>query len=295
MRNFKLKIAGYNIGFESAVGGPGLTVAGKFLRNLSTETECDVHIRIHSGLFNLPAAAESVFHAPFVEEQDGILIHKNPDFWSVWKHNSELYIKTTFPLSREHKNGLLRFSMEKKEWDLWIESDGNDIDPFEYPLDGLILYYLTVINRDIMIHASGVNYAGNGFLFSGVSGKGKSTMAGLWDDYGAKVIHDDRLIIRKTGEQYRMFNTPVYSDDTPCDSSCDSIFIVEHGDDNRLFRLKDGSAVSQVLANCIQHTWNTDMISRLTGAISEMCNVIPIYRLQFLPDGSVIHHILTKR
>ena len=96
------------------------------------------------------------------------------------------------------------------EWDLWIETDRTKTDPLEYPLDGLILYYLTVINNDIMIHASGVNYAGKGFLFSGVSGKGKSTMAGIWDNRGAKVIHDDRLIIRKTGDGYRMFNTPVY-------------------------------------------------------------------------------------
>ena len=81
-----------------------------------------------------------------------------------------------------------------------MKATEKEIDPFEYPLDGLILYYLTVINGDIMIHASGVNNAGEGYLFSGVSGKGKSTMAKIWDNYGAKVIHDDRLVIRKTGE-----------------------------------------------------------------------------------------------
>ena len=80
-----------------------------------------------------------------------------------------------------------------------LTDDEKEIDPFEYPLDGLILYYLTVINGDIMIHASGVNNAGHGYLFSGVSGKGKSTMAKLWENSGAKVIHDDRLIIRNTG------------------------------------------------------------------------------------------------
>jgi len=47
-----------------------------------------------------------------------------------------------------------------------------------------------------MIHASGVNNAGHGYIFSGVSGKGKSTMAKLWDNSGARVIHDDRLILR---------------------------------------------------------------------------------------------------
>ena len=66
-----------------------------------------------------------------------------------------------------------------------------------------------------MIHASGVYYNGRGYLFSGVSGKGKTTMAGLWDNIGAQVIHDDRLIIRSIDGVYRMFNTPVYRNDEP--------------------------------------------------------------------------------
>jgi hypothetical protein len=167
-----------------------------------------------------------------------------------------------------------------------------ETDPLEYPLDGLILYYLTVINNDMLIHASGINYAGKGFLFSGVSGKGKSTMARLWDNFGAKVIHDDRLIIRKTVNGYTMFNTPVYDNDNPADSPLSRIFIIEHGNENRLTQLKEASAVSQVMANCIQHTWHTGIISHLSEAISEMSSAIPIYRLQFRPERDVIDHIL---
>ena len=165
MRNFKLEIAGYNIGFEASADGPDLAVSSRFLRNISYDTKYDVHIKVHSGKFNLPAEAERVFHAPFVEEKNGILIENNPNFWSVWKYNSELYIKTIFPLSHDPKNAVLKFSLDEMEWDLWMETDRNEIDPLEYPLDGLILYYLTVINNDIMIHASGVNYAGQRFSF----------------------------------------------------------------------------------------------------------------------------------
>jgi hypothetical protein len=292
MRNYKLKIAGYNIGFEASADGPELAVSKRFLRNISHETENNIIIKVHSGKFNLPPKAERVFHAPFVEETNGILVENSPKFWSVWKHNADLYIKTIFPLSPDQKNAVLKFSLKEMEWDLWIDSEKPETDPLEYPLDGLILYYLTVINNDLLIHASGVNYAGKGFLFSGASGKGKSTMARLWDDHGAKVIHDDRLIIRKTGNGYRMFNTPVYDNDNPGVSRLDKIFIIEHGKENRLIELKDASAVSQVMANCIQHTWHTGIISHLSEAISEMCNTIPVYRLQFRPESSVIDHIL---
>jgi hypothetical protein len=294
MRNFKLKIAGYNIGFEACADGPALAVSPRFLRYIDHENEYDILVKIHSGTFALPSEAERVFHAPFAEEVNGTMIYTNPDFWSVWKYNSDLFIKTNFPLSADPKNALLKFSFTGREWDLWMETDKNETDPFEYPLDGLILYYLTVINNDIMIHASGVNYSGKGLLFSGVSGKGKSTMSGIWHNHGAKVMHDDRLIIRKSVKGFSMYNTPVYDNDEPLESSLDAIFIIEHGNENCLIKLKEASAVSRVMANCIQHSWGQAIVSRLLGSVSEMCMTIPTYRLFFRPDTDIIGYILKQ-
>lgn len=292
MRNYNLNIAGYNIRFETSAEGPDLVPSVKFLRNISTDSGSDVLINIHSGSFKLPKEAERVFHAPYVEELNGIQIHNKTNFWSVWKYHSDLYIRTIFPQSPEVKNAVLKFSLTAREWNLWIEGAGKELDPFEYPLDGLILYYLTVIHGDILIHASGVNNAGHGYLFSGVSGKGKSTMAMLWEKSGARVIHDDRLILRNTGNGYKMYNTPVYNNDEPRESLLNKIFIIEHGIENKLTPVKGATAVSLVTANCIQHNWGPEIIARLLGSVSIMCGTIPTVRLFFKPDRSVIDHIL---
>jgi hypothetical protein len=143
-----------------------------------------------------------------------------------------------------------------------------------------------------MIHGSGVNNAGHGYLFSGVSGKGKSTMAKLWDKSGARVIHDDRIIIRNTGSGHKMFNTPVYNDDEPRESILNKIFIIEHGRENMLVPIKGANAVTQVMANCIQHNWGPEIIARLLGSISIMSGTIPTSRLFFKPDRSIIDLIL---
>ena len=292
MRNFNLNIAGYNIGFEASANGPELKPSSRFLRNINQNTGSDILIRVHSEPFDLPRGAERVFRAPYVEEINGIQFNNETNFWSVWKYHSELYIWTIFPLSSSEKNAVLKFSLTSMEWDLWIYGARDETDPFEYPLDGLILYYLTVINGDIMIHASGVNYGGHGYLFSGVSGKGKSTIANLWEQSGARVIHDDRLILRNTGGIYKMFNTPVYNDDEPRESVLDKIFLIEHGVENMLVQLKGASAVTHVMANCIQHNWGSDIIARLLGSISIMCGTIPTSKLFFKPDKSAIDLIL---
>jgi hypothetical protein len=294
MRNINLEIAGYKIGFQASSDGPELAVSQRFLRYLKDFEDPDIRIIVHSGGYSIPASASRVFHAPFVEEIDGKLVETNPDFWSVWSDDPYTYIKTSYPLSPDKKNGLLKFSLSENEWHLWIDGNCNEVDPAEYPLDGLILYYLTTLTSDIFIHAAGVSFNGKGLLFTGISGKGKSTMAGLWKDYGAGIIHDDRLIIRKSGNNYLMFNTPVYENECPMESVITGIYIIEHGRENNLIPLKDSSSVSQVMSNCIQHSWDASMISRLLGSVSDLCSGIPVYSLSFRPDASAIEYILNE-
>jgi len=274
MRNYCLKIAGYNIRFESLDSELDIVASERFLRFLIPETshqspsnevsipqppkwgtDNELIIRVHAGTKVLPDDAQRVFHAPFVEEISGIRIQHNPEFWSIWKCNSDLFIKIVFPVPSIEKKAVLKFSLDSMHWDIWIECNEKQVDPFEYPLDGLILYYLTVINNDIMIHASGINHEGKGYLFSGVSGKGKTTISGLWDNFGAHVIHDDRLILRNTVDGYIIHNTPVYDYDEPGKAPLERIFIIEHGTDNKIEPVSGLNAVSLVMANCIQHNW----------------------------------------
>ena len=292
MRNYNLNIAGYNIRFEAADSGPELIPSKRFLRNICNDSGSDILINVLSGPFNLPADAERVFHAPLVEEINGKRIKNSDNFWSVYKHRSDIFIKTIFPHSGSKKKAILKFSLTARKWDLYIDGAGYETDPLEYPLDGLILYYLTVMHGDIMIHASGVNHSGHGYIFSGVSGKGKTTLAKLWDGAGRKVIHDDRLIIRNIAGTYKMFNTPVYDNDDPADSPLTRIYIIEHGSENRIVPVKGAAAVSLVMANCIQHNWNPEIIARLMGSVSIMCGIIPIVNLFFRPDRSIIDFIL---
>ena len=292
MKEYNLNIAGYNIRFESAANGPELIPSERFSKSIITKPDPDVLITVHSGDCNLPKGARRVFHAPLFEEDEGTLIRRSRKFWSVYKHHSRIFIKTTFPFSPTKNKGILVLSLTFMCWDLWLTGDVTEADPMEYPLDALILYYLTIIFGDVMIHASGVNNAGKGYLFSGVSGKGKTTLARLWFKTGAAVINDDRLIIRKRGAQYLMYNTPVYTNDEPRESPVSKIFIIEHASENRQVRLTGAAAVSRVMANCIQQNWNREIIARLMGTVSIMCSTVPVSQLFFRPDRRIIEYLL---
>jgi hypothetical protein len=292
MKSFSVDIAGYKIKFESAADGPELLVSEKLTWFISSFSIPDLLIRVHRGSYDLPVRAQRVFHAPYIEEINGVYIKHKDQFWSVWKSESYLFIKTIFPLLSDGKKGVLRFTAEDNQWDLWIDGEKGATDPFEYPIDALILYYLTVMSGDIFIHASGVEHSGRGYLFSGVSGMGKSTMARIWKNAGSSVIHDDRLIIRNTGSTFRMYNTPLYNYDRPAESEINDVFLIEHGEVNNLVEVNGARSVSMVLSNCIQHDWDPGIVSKLLASVAGLCEMVPVKRLYFRPDVSVIDHIL---
>jgi hypothetical protein len=167
-----------------------------------------------------------------------------------------------------------------------------DIDPFEYPLDGLILYYLTVMNGDIFIHGSAVMHNDRGYLFTGVSGSGKTTMAKIWEREGALVIHDDRVIIRKTNEGFTIHNTPIYNDEAPRQAPLSRILLIGHGLQNELMPMRGANALSRIMANCIQHNWSVDLIGQLTGSLYLLTTLVPVAGLWFVPNASVVKYIL---
>jgi hypothetical protein len=295
LKKISINIAGYNIRFESADNGPDLLPAGKFLNYKGDEAaKADLLITIHSGNYSMPEGTEMIFRAPYFEENEGIPVKKNDRFWSILRCRDEYFIEILYPFSPVMKKSILLFSPAAEKWELWTENGGESLDPMEYPADGLILYYLTVRKGDIMLHASGISYSGKGYIFSGISGTGKSTMAKLWSESGAKVIHDDRLILRNESGRYIMHNTPVYDNDTPLSSPVDEIFLIGHGQKNEIVPLSGASCVAMFIANCIQHNWSREIVSGLLESALMLCNKIPVTRLFFKPDRNIIDFILNE-
>jgi hypothetical protein len=293
MRDYTLTVAGYRIRFGSVIGGPDLAPGKRFSKNITYGTgDVDLLIRVHRGQPDSHGDMKRVFHAPLIEEVGHGPVRRLENFWSVHSHKSGLMLNTIFPRAGNNLHGSLSYSLDIPEWDLYIDGEAESFDPFEYPLDGLILYYLTVMNGDIFIHGSAVLHQGCGYLFTGVSGSGKTTMAKLWEQGGALVIHDDRVIIRKSDGGFIMHNTPVYSDEEPRQAPLSRIFIIGHGLHNEIVALRGANALSRVMANCIQHNWSTDLIGQLTGSLYLLTRSVPVAMYRFVPDAGAVAYAL---
>ena len=294
MKSFTLNIADYNIRFISTGPETDLFIKKKYSHFYSCSGNPDIKVRVHSGILKPEEKAVRVFHAPYIKETENEKVKISDEFWTVYKNKNDILIETILPLGKKNRKASLRMNAGEDEWDLYISGADKKKDPLEYPLDGLMLYYLTVRCGDIFIHGSGVYINNRGYLFAGVSGKGKTTIAQLWDKAGAMVIHDDRLIIRNINDRFVMYNTPVYNNETQRSSPVDKIFLIDHGTANKIIPTGKSEALSLVMANCIQHLWDPSIIESLTEALDKLTSKTSIDRLFFKPDNSVVSYILEE-
>ena len=145
-----------------------------------------------------------------------------------------------------------------------------------------------------MMHASCAYDGRTGRMFSGFSGVGKSTMSKLWAQEGSRIINDDRLIIRRHGEEYRVYNTPMYYQDIPKAAPLGAIFLIRHYPENALNLLRGAQAVSRVMAYSIQNNFDRRYVSQRLAFFSELCARVPVFDLGFVPDASVVEYILAN-
>ena len=173
-------------------------------------------------------------------------------------------------------------------------SEAAGINPLPYPLDGLLLYFLSSTMGDIMIHGSGVICSGRGWIFTGKSGSGKTTMAGIFDRAGDRVIHDDRLILRRDGGGWVMHSTPVYRNDEPRSAAVSHLWGITHGRSNVSTPVTGAEAVAMILANCVQQNRDREAASRLAASVEELVSSVRVSRLSFVPDSLIRDYLIAR-
>lgn len=151
---------------------------------------------------------------------------------------------------------------------------------------------LLACKNRLCIHAACVDTPLGGILFSGPSGVGKSTQAGLWCSLrGARQINGDRPILSKEPGGWLAWGSP-YAGSSRChvNESCPVAAIVMLAQDKScsLQRLGLPEAFRAVWLGLTVHDWDRRMVEKACDLTAELVSSVPVLRLSCTPDASAV-------
>jgi hypothetical protein len=286
-QNFVLTVADYFVKISSDENYPIFFEEGysNFLQ-LEEVEKYDATVVCHAGLPEESRYAGEVIF-------DAVLDKKR--LWQVVRTKSERAFIVFNPNKIEEIQQVAFLNDESTEWNVYsrVLTQNNDsfISPLSYPFGALILYYLTLNSNAFMIHASGVWDGETGRIFSGFSGVGKSTMAKIWEEEGAHIVNDDRLIVREVNGEYFMYNTPMHYADLNKQAQVSKFYFPFHAKKNSAEKLSGAQALSQLMAFCFQHNYDKKYTEHLITQLEKITQHASTYKLGVVPTPSIIDFI----
>jgi hypothetical protein len=165
------------------------------------------------------------------------------------------------------------------------------LSPIEFPLDELLINALLAQRRGVELHACGVIDAGNGLLFIGNSGDGKTTTARLWQHEPVDIVSDDRVVIRAENGGWTMYGTPWHGEAeicSPAHAPLRRIYVLDKSARNGVTPLHAGEAVARLFSCAFPPFHDQHGLETVVDTLGDLAAGVPVARLSFANDPSAV-------
>jgi hypothetical protein len=273
-RQINLRIAGIIISLISDDNNGGFYVDDVY-KSFISEEEPEVILRAHWGC-NLQC-------------DSGKKVFDSGTTWRLLQKNKKIILKT---ISR---TAILQSDFKAGDIHVPMEGAGHRFPfPLNYPLAEVLMINLLSKGRGAMVHGCGVDDSGDGYLFLGNSGHGKSTIAKLWSKNQATILNDDRIIVKEKDGEFWMYGTPWHGElkqVSPRGLPIQKIFFLRHGEKNSAVPKNGAEAVTMLLARCFPALWDKKGMDHTLSLSHRLASKIPCYELNFVPDRKILNFV----
>lgn len=135
-----------------------------------------------------------------------------------------------------------------------------------------------------------VTRQGQGILFSGPSGIGKSTQAALWQRYaGAEIINGDRALVWPQGRTVSgVFYAGTSGICRNVTAPLQAVILLEQGAENRICTLRPREAFARLLSQCAYHQRDAVSAGRMTELAAQLVTNVPVRQLTCRADEDAV-------
>jgi hypothetical protein len=166
-----------------------------------------------------------------------------------------------------------------------------DANPYSPDTVIRILHSLILAEQGgFLLHSASGICEGQAYLFSGVSGAGKTTMTRLAPS-DTTLLTDEISYVRPSANGYQAFGTPFAGELARSGENCSAplggLFFLKKGPDNRIDEIPSVEAVRLLMRNILFFAEDRALVEKLFATACDFVNKVPIRRLTFYPDGRV--------
>jgi hypothetical protein len=165
--------------------------------------------------------------------------------------------------------------------------------PNPYSIDAVFRIVHTILlakKGGFLLHAASAIRNGKAFVFAGVSGAGKTTIASLAPP-DATLLTDEISYIRKEGDRYAAFGTPFTGElgkpGENVSAPIAAVYLLEKGPQNRIAPVAAAEASRAFLSNVLFFAEDQELVRSVFYSACEFVGQVPVYSLTFLPDPRV--------
>ena len=162
-----------------------------------------------------------------------------------------------------------------------------------YALDSVLRIVHTLLlarKGGFLLHASSAIRNGRAFLFPGVSGAGKTTMARLAPPDAALLTDEISYVTLQDG-RYTAVGTPFFGElgrvGENLHAPIECVYLLDKGPENKIEPVTGGDAVRGLLGNILFFARDPEFVKLVFDAAVTFTNRVPIRRLTFVPDSRV--------
>jgi hypothetical protein len=179
------------------------------------------------------------------------------------------------------------------EWDSRTRRGWVRQAPNPYAIDTVLRIVHSLVLAEeggFLLHAASAICSRRAFIFTGVSGAGKTTISRLAPS-NVVVLTDEISYIRRRGEGYQAYGTPFAGELARVGENLSApfgaLYFLEKGPVNRIMPVSDRAAARGLLRNILFFCHDEQLVKRVFDSAFEFVSCVATARLVFTPDERV--------